>query len=847
MNGAAPDVQSSFHQACVLARSLLKRSLRQRTNQALCACILVCSFIASSIAVFSQSVQTALDHDISNYLGAPLVVRSSNPIESSQLIGSEELTGENFKAASTSSFTSGAVSGSNYQSVTIKGVSKDYPLQGKLMVSFGADPISVDASNLGASEAWLSNQAMNELDVGHGDVISVGQAEYQVAGELSFEPDRLTQLQHAIPRVMVSLVGLRASGVSAGNVRGEHRLLIAGDKVALERVASRANKIDSMEVLTAKAGSHPFSRIAKRAEKLMGMVVVLTLLLCGGAAAILASDVVRRYSISIAVLRSMGVRQRVVIASVCIQMIVLTVFASFIGGLGGWLMQPFFGMALTPHLTLAHIPLDHSFIAKPLIISALAVCCFVLPKFIALGALPVSVILRGGSHNLISNRWSILLATLVVIGMLWASSDNPRLTLLLLISVVVIVSLSLFLAWALSKFASQFHRLLKGSMKVAVRFIGRTPSRYSVQLISTALVMLALLLTTTLRGGFLDTLQVQMLEVDGNYIFSRLPYTQLKQLKDTLNDSGVELKVVHPVVSAQLSEINEVPVDEALSHESETREEARSRVRLTWSSVLPGNNQLISGAWPKPGEKEVSVEAEVMEDLGLKLGDTITFRLSSPTADSRSTSYSKLTARITSVRKYKAGGSRMMFWFVFPEEVLERYQVFAMGGLLIPENRAAGEVIKPLLRAFPQIKVTDLESQISGIRRVMTALTRLMNIIMFTLLGAGATVILASALVNTRGRDKLIGLMRVVGADKNSCIKMGLAEQITVSLVGCLVGMISVQVIGSAMFENVFGLPYTLDWVKVFLLTFVFCGCFALSGYLITLRGLRKPPRLGEY
>lgn len=828
---------SEPRQAWLLARSLLKRALRRRTNQALCLCILVCSLIASSIAVFSQGVQSALDNDIANYLGAPLVIRSNTPFDPEPYLTSPEI----HSSAQTASFTTGAISKTQYQSVTLKGVGSNYPLQGELRVSFTGEQKVVKANLLAPNHAWLSDRAMSELDVNVGDSVQLGKRQFLITGQLMFEPDRLTQLQHAMPRIMVSLKGLQASGIETDNQRGEHRLLVSGSDVGLAKLAVAAENEAQLNVLTPTAGNHPFSRIAKRAEKMLNMVVVLTLLMCGGAAAILANDVARRYAVPIAVLRSMGLTQRVVIFSICLQLFALTIFASFFGGALGWLVQPLFAYALQPHLMLTTVPPEASYVFKPLLVSSLAVCCFVLPKFIALGSLSVSVILRGGSLNLMRQYWAIALMALVVIGLLWSSSDNLRLTFLLVLSVAVIVTLSLVLGWGLSKLAAQSHRLMTGPMKVAVRFIGRTPSRYSVQMISTGLVMLALLLTTTLRGSFLDTLQVQMLEIDGNYLFSGIPLDKMSELESILKQESIELKGFHPVVSARLTEINGVRIDEALSHESDTREETRSRVRLSWSSGVPKNNTLVSGSWPGFGENEVSVEAEVMEDLGLIIGDTLTF--STLTASSTTSS---IIATIGSVRKYQSGGSRMMFWFVFPEGVLESFDVTAMGGMLVPVERSKAEAMTPILSLLPQIRITDLESQIEGIRGVMVALTRLVNIILFTLLGAGATVILASALVNTRSRDKLVSLIRVFGADKKSCLQMGLVEQLIVALVGCAVGIVSVHAIGSAMFVNVFGLPYAPDWFQALVLSLVFSGCFALVGYLITLDGLKKPPRLGE-
>lgn len=68
-------------------------------------------------------------------------------------------------------------------------------------------------------------------------------------------------------------------------------------------------------------------------------------------------------------------------------------------------------------------------------------------------------------------------------------------------------------------------------------------------------------------------------------------------------------------------------IDEALNRESDTREEIRSPVRLSWAESLPDNNVLLEGAW-STSEFEVSVDREVIGDLGLAIGDSLQFATS---------------------------------------------------------------------------------------------------------------------------------------------------------------------------------------------------------------------------
>jgi len=71
---------TTFAQIVILMTRLSRRTIAQQANRLLSLCIVVCTCVASSLGFFANSVQTALDNDIANYLGAPLVVRSERPL-----------------------------------------------------------------------------------------------------------------------------------------------------------------------------------------------------------------------------------------------------------------------------------------------------------------------------------------------------------------------------------------------------------------------------------------------------------------------------------------------------------------------------------------------------------------------------------------------------------------------------------------------------------------------------------------------------------------------------------------------------------------------------------------------
>jgi len=821
----------SMFQALILLRRTWWRSIKHKSSLLLILCIFISSMIASSLGFFSLGVQNALNNDIAKFLGAPLVVKSERPLPEGWWEKLDIST-----PAITASFTYGAIGAEGYNSITLKAVSTDYPKQDVLQLRVGETSFSATAAELKPSSAWLDARAMAVLGVDIGDQVQIGQHYFKVDAELVFEPDRLTQLQYILPRAMIRLEDLDTIGLDINNGKGDFRYLFDDNDIRLQQLENMLPTVLSQpyQVLKAGAGEHPFSRMAKRAQRMLGMVTALVLLLCGSAAAVLADFIMKQKALPTTVLRCMGLTRNAASMALLAQLSLMALFSGVIGGLMGWLIQPGLKNLLNPHLLLADVPFNLQVPALSLGVSILTIIAFVYPRLRALGLVPVASVLRGGlvlSKNFVLSTISALACVFVL---LWYYSDNPRLTSYLLVGVVVIVIFSIVFGWLLSKVTASFHHLTTGSFRVVLRSVGRKPHRHIAPMATVALAVMAFLMTLTLQGSFLDSYGVQRFSHDGNFLFSRLPAKELTGFKQLVKSTNSVLKGAYPIVTASLVSINETPIEQALNHESDTREEARSPVRLSWSKSLPKNNTLLQGKWPQSVKDGVSVEAEVMSDLGLKIGDRLGFKI----ADGY------LSTTITSTRKFKSGGSMVMFWFMFSPDVLQAFPQQIMGGIEI--NKDVKPVLKQLMLMFPQLLITDLEQQMARIRAIMNAMTTIMNSLLFLLIIAAITVLVASGFVSLKSQQQQYSLMRALGVSKSRLYRMILSEQGIIGLVSSLIGVLGTQIISGLMFKQQFGVSYQANWANnsavILLTTFGFLGI----GLILARFNLKGPIRIAS-
>ena len=147
-------------------------------------------------------------------------------------------------------------------------------------------------------------------------------------------------------------------------------------------------------------------------------------------------------------------------------------------------------------------------------------------------------------------------------------------------------------------------------------------------------------------------------------------------------------------------------------------------------------------------------------------------------------------------------------------------------------------------RDFPQVRVTDLERQIAGIRDIMIVLTRLMNTTLLLLLAGALMVIVATSFVSAENRQTQSALMRAIGLRRRQCYAMNITEQLVIGLVACLIGVLGVQLIAGLMFDTLFALSYELEWISALALTALISTAFVGLGWLFAFRQMQQPVKL---
>ena len=205
---------------------------------------------------------------------------------------------------------------------------------------------------------------------------------------------------------------------------------------------------------------------------------------------------------------------------------------------------------------------------------------------------------------------------------------------------------------------------------------------------SLSFMLLALLLV--MRGDLLDRWQQQLPADAPNYFLLNLTQQQVPQVDEFLRQHQVNAGTFYPIVRARLTELNGKPADPNMDNA------LNRELNLTWQTERPDHNPLVAGSWP-PKAGEVSMEVELADRLGVRLGDRLTF-----SGDTQ-----QFSATITSLRKVDWESLRPNF-FIFPpgarSAATDRLTSFRMA------NDPA--LLAQLNRAFPTLSLLDVGSML---------------------------------------------------------------------------------------------------------------------------------------
>ena len=245
--------------------------------------------------------------------------------------------------------------------------------------------------------------------------------------------------------------------------------------------------------------------------------------------------------------------------------------------------------------------------------------------------------------------------------------------------------------------------------------------------------------------------------------------------------------------------------------------------------------------WPAGGADPVaqfSVEDGLALELGIVLGDTLTFRI----ADQ------DVRARVTNLRQVEWDNFRVNFFVISPPGLLDAYPTTYITSFYLADTD--GRVLNGLLKAFPNVTVIDVAAVMGQVRAIIARVTQAVEYVFgFTVL-AGLMVMYAAIHSTFDVRIHETAILRTLGASSRH-VRQGLAaEFVGLGVVAGVLAALVASLVGYVLADRVFHFTYTPNpwvWLSAIILGgggIGFAGVWGTRGVLrySPLRALQRLP-----
>ncbi|HHF3408015.1 TPA: FtsX-like permease family protein [Vibrio alginolyticus] len=763
------------------------------------ALILVIASIFA-LSALAERMEQVIVKQGKDALTADAVFVSANPIPDTLLTSTE-----NLERSMMTRFATMAFSDNGMQLISVRAVDDNYPLMGELVLE------NNPAGRVKENQLWLDERIMTQLNVKPGDSVTIGDAEFTVSGAVLMEPGLSFNPFQQMPSAYIHQSDVDKTGAIQVGSRVQYRLFLQADDKTLKSLQDDTRLSPSDRWRTQDTASRS-NEVFERTTQYLSLTVAIVIIMAATTLVLTCQNYVNSRTQTIAMLKSLGASRRWIEKWLFIQVTILLISASVVGlllgsGLEYLLRIPLKDLLPDPLPSYGVTPFLVAFISAVLItVPALGI------PLLGLIKTPALEVLQQGKAQ---RSWKRMLLVLVpVVPLLLLYADNTLVWIVLTgiaVLFVVLAAVSVILTKLFARVSTH------PAMKLALSRINRTPVTSGLQFGALALSLMLLSIIWLVRSDILADWE-RTLPADAPNVFAlNIGDYELDNYLETLDKNGVTRSQAYPIIRGRLTEINGQNVKE-VEYEGEGSDAIRRELNLTWGDTLPEYNDVLSGEWTNKGS--VSVEADVANDLGIKLGDTLRFVINSQNYD----------AVVDTIRYVEWRDMKPNFYFIFSSDVMANLPGSYLISYRIEEGNEA--LLTSMSRAHPTVSVLDIRTMGEKIQALIQQIVSAITILALLGVVAGLLLIFTLLRLSLSQRQQEIRLYRTLGSSKKRINTTLWAEYGIIALIASGVAVFAAEVCVAAVMTYGFDLNAQIHpelWIALPLATFVTLALVVMS------------------
>lgn len=787
-----------------LFRPLFIQSFKSSGIYLLIIALILAISATTALKFSNEQIQNAVALQAAEMLAADLVITDNYPIENKWR---EEARKLNLQQSNATVFGSMAFTNDQFVMVNVKAIDNAFPLRGELQVK------EHTSARIKSGDVWLSSRAMDLLKVKKGDLLNIADGKFKVSAEIEHDSNQELGFSAFSPTVIISQADVAKTNAIQTGSRIEYRLLLAGSakdtqefeqnfKVIVKdsRKTSDTNSStadtdeqNSLKLRNASEGNTRLMKPIANLDTFLQLANILTILLCGIAIALTSQRYVQQNQDHIALLRCIGsTKKQILTAYLSLLAVVLTisiVVGCLVGlALGYGLLQLM--LQLIPHIELQFSALDMLLGPLPIamLTSAVVLLGFVVPSLMQLLNTPPIRVIRQQEKSVKSMLWMLLTGTLGLVVFSVVLTENLILTLWVIGAIIVLCAVLYVCIWGVLKFIQ--------TLKWKVSAYVRVPYQSAFQITALALGLSLITVLAVLRTDLLDRWQQQLPEGTPNQFVYGLPPFDMPELKNQLDANQWKSTPLYPNIRGRLIAKNDQPFSQELVKQNNS---LRRELNLTQSEQYPKDNIIVAGSTKFTAKNEVSVEAKTANELGIHIGDKLTFSLPEGV----------LEAKVVNLRSVEWESFSPNFFFIFSPNTMDENAGSYLGSFYVPEKDKPQLIA--LIQQFSNTVFIDISLILDEVKRIVSVLVQIISLLAILVSISGVLVLIACLNLLMEERKREVALLRSFGGSKKKLKQMMTFEIGFMGLVAGIVACFFAEVI-SAIASYKMDLMMQMHW-----------------------------------
>ena len=754
--------------------------------------------VAAQVAItsFRDSLNNTINNQSKELLGADLEIETEHDFPDKLTAYFDTLGGQQSTIVEFPSMVLFPQTG-NTRLSNIRALKGGFPFYGTLETV----PAEASQNFMSNKSALVDRALMTQFDIAVGDSIKVGEVTFPISGSIIKVPGEAAAASMVGPRIFIPYYMLDSTNLVQRGSRVEYKryFKFAKDR-DMEPIEAQVDSLQEelgidIDTETVAERRQEIGEAVGNLGKFLNLVGFIALLLGGIGVASAIHVYIKQKINTAAILRCFGASSGQTMSIFLIQAVVL--------GFGGALTGTIMGIGvqyMLPGLFSEFLPvtveLSISWIAIGLGLftgTGVALVFALMPLLALREASPLYTLrtMEGALTKLLSNNTKgiiYFLIALTVAGYATLLTQDWQVGLLFTAGMGVSFGLLLLVAkgliWLIQKFFPSHWTYV---WRQGLANLYRPNNQTSTLMLSLGLGMLLVSTLYFSQDMLMEQLNFATRDDAPNLILFDVQSDQNEGVNKILNQNDAPIIQNVPMVTMNLASINGISVDSIA--EDTTRDvrgwALRREYRSTYRDSLIDSETLAEGEFigkadPSEGLIPISPAKEIVDDLAIDIGDTLTFDVQGV----------PIETYVSSIREVDFQRVQPNFFMLFPSGVLEDAPQFFITVTRVPNREASAQLQQAVVREYPNVSAIDVSLILETINQFIDKISFAIQFMALFSIITGLIVLASSVATSRFQRVKESVLLRTLGASKKQILKIISIEYLFLGILSALTGLI---------------------------------------------------------